>query len=52
PMVLEAAALSHDYVYLNGGQRGLQVRLAPAEVVRLLGASVASVVAAIDQGGT
>lgn len=52
PMVLEAAALGHDYVYLNGGQRGLQVRLAPAEVVRLLGASVASVVAAIDQGGT
>ena len=52
PMVLEAAALGHEYVYLNGGQRGLQVRLAPADVVRVLGASVVSIVAAIDQSGT
>lgn len=45
PMVVEAAAMEHELVYLNGGQRGLQVRLSPREAVRLLGAVVAPVVA-------
>lgn len=44
-VVMEAAAVEHDLVYLNGGQRGLQVRLPPREVARLLGAVVAPVVA-------
>ena len=33
PTVFEAAAMAHALVYLNGGQRGLQVRLAPADAV-------------------
>lgn len=45
PVVMEAAAMEHELVYLNGGQRGLQVRLSPREAARLLGAIVASVVA-------
>lgn len=45
PVVFEADALVHDAVYMNGGQRGLQVRLDPREAVRLLGAVVATVTA-------
>jgi len=43
PTVLDAAAAALPQAYVNGGQRGLQVRLAPAELVRVLGAKVAEV---------
>lgn len=45
PVVIEASALSHDQVYVNGGQRGLQVRLAPADIVAVSEATVAPVIA-------
>ena len=45
PVVFEAAALGHELVYINGGQRGLQVRLAPEHAVAVLGAVVSKVVA-------
>jgi Cys-tRNA(Pro)/Cys-tRNA(Cys) deacylase len=45
PTVIDAAAAGLAHAYLNGGQRGLQVRLAPADVVRLLGATVAEIAA-------
>jgi Cys-tRNA(Pro)/Cys-tRNA(Cys) deacylase len=44
PTAIEEAALAHDLVYLNGGQRGLQVRLKPSEIAGLLGARVAPLV--------
>lgn len=43
--VVQEAALAHDLVHLNGGQRGLQVRLNPRDVVAALRAVVAPVVA-------
>jgi Cys-tRNA(Pro)/Cys-tRNA(Cys) deacylase len=43
--VIEAEAMTHELVYINGGQRGLQVRLSPQDAVALLKAVVASVVA-------
>ena len=43
PTVLDAAAAELAEVFVNGGQRGLQVRLAPAEIVRATGAIVAPV---------
>jgi len=43
--VVEAQALAHDLVYINGGQRGLQVRLNPRDAARVLEAVVAAVVA-------
>lgn len=43
PTVVESDALAHPLVYINGGQRGLLVRLAPADAVTVLGAVVASV---------
>ncbi len=44
PTAIEENALQHERVFLNGGQRGLQVELKPTDLVRLLSAKVASVV--------
>jgi Cys-tRNA(Pro)/Cys-tRNA(Cys) deacylase len=43
PTVLDADAATLPEVFVNGGQRGLQVRLAPAEIVRVLDAVVAPI---------
>jgi Cys-tRNA(Pro)/Cys-tRNA(Cys) deacylase len=45
PVVIEESAMVHELAYMNGGQRGLQVRLAPREAATLLKATVASIVA-------
>jgi Cys-tRNA(Pro)/Cys-tRNA(Cys) deacylase len=45
PTVIEIQSLDHDRVYMNGGQRGLQVRLAPTDAQRILGAIAAPLVA-------
>ena len=45
PTVIEESALGNDYVYVNGGQRGLQIRLDPRVVVETLSALPAPVVA-------
>ncbi len=42
---IEEQAMAHELVFVNGGQRGLQVCLSPREAAALLGALVASVVA-------
>lgn len=43
--VIENTALAHERVYINGGQRGLQLRLDPRDVVRALEAVAAPLVA-------
>jgi Cys-tRNA(Pro)/Cys-tRNA(Cys) deacylase len=43
--VIEQTALENGYVYVNGGQRGLQVRLAPRAIIETLAALAAPVVA-------
>jgi Cys-tRNA(Pro)/Cys-tRNA(Cys) deacylase len=45
PTAIEEEALAHETVYMNGGQRGLQVRLSPRDVVAALKAIAAPVVA-------
>jgi len=45
PTAIEETALASAEVFINGGQRGLQVRLAPADALRALGAKAADVVA-------
>ncbi|WLR96836.1 Cys-tRNA(Pro) deacylase [Shinella sumterensis] len=45
PTAIEEEALVHEAVYINGGQRGLQVRLAPRDVVAALKAIAAPVIA-------
>ncbi|MBW9063398.1 Cys-tRNA(Pro) deacylase [Rhizobium herbae] len=45
PTAIEAGALVEPLVYINGGQRGLQVRLAPDVALRALNAVAAPLVA-------
>ncbi|CAH0339140.1 Cys-tRNA(Pro) deacylase [Rhizobium sp. CECT 9324] len=45
PTAIEIAALSEPHVYINGGQRGLQVRLDPTDALTTLGAIAASITA-------
>lgn len=45
PTVFEIEAMAHDLVYMNGGQRGLQVRLNPADAVTAAKAITAAIVA-------
>lgn len=45
PTAIEAGAMAHDYVYMNGGQRGLQVRLSPRDAQSALKAIAAPLVA-------
>jgi Cys-tRNA(Pro)/Cys-tRNA(Cys) deacylase len=42
---IEEQALEHEHVFLNGGQRGLQVRLNPRDAADILKAIVAPIVA-------
>jgi Cys-tRNA(Pro)/Cys-tRNA(Cys) deacylase len=45
PTAIEATALTEAYVYMNGGQRGLQIRLSPNDAVNALNAISAPLVA-------
>ena len=45
PTAIEEMALLEDRVYMNGGQRGLQVRLDPNEALRAAGAIAADLIA-------
>ncbi|MCI9866638.1 Cys-tRNA(Pro) deacylase [Rhizobium skierniewicense] len=36
PTAIEIQSMGHDLVYMNGGQRGLQVRLSPADAQAVL----------------
>jgi Cys-tRNA(Pro)/Cys-tRNA(Cys) deacylase len=45
PTAIEEQAMAESLVYINGGQRGLQVRLSPRDAASLLKAIVAPLVA-------
>ena len=45
PVVMEEAALAYDYVFMNGGQRGLQVKLDPKQALQVLDAKAAALAA-------
>mgnify|MGYP002651348325 CR=1 FL=1 len=40
---IDAPALAHPTIIFNGGRRGLQIEIAPAEFVKLLGATAAEI---------
>lgn len=42
--VIEQQSIRHERVFVNGGQRGLQISLAPDTIIRTLAAIAASVV--------
>ena len=41
PTVIDQSAFRHDRVYLNGGQRGLQIYLVPQDIVTVTSAKIA-----------
>jgi Cys-tRNA(Pro)/Cys-tRNA(Cys) deacylase len=44
-VVVDASALGHATIYCSGGRRGLELELAPADLVRAAGAVVAPIAA-------
>jgi Cys-tRNA(Pro)/Cys-tRNA(Cys) deacylase len=46
PTHLDASALEHETILVNGGRRGLQLELDPRELVRLTGARVHAIASA------
>ncbi len=45
PTLMETQALAEEFVFLNGGQRGLQVRMAPRAALEACGGKDAALVA-------
>ena len=45
PTTVDESALAWDTILVSAGRRGLQIELAPTDLVRLVGASVAAVAA-------
>jgi Cys-tRNA(Pro)/Cys-tRNA(Cys) deacylase len=43
PVVLDASAMGFSTVFCSAGRRGLEIELAPADLVRAAGATVASI---------
>ena len=43
PMAVDASVTSWDTIFVSGGRRGLQVEVAPADLIRLTGAVVAAI---------
>lgn len=43
PAALDASALTFDRVYVSAGRRGIEIALAPADLARLAGATVAAI---------
>jgi len=43
PVVLDASALAFSTVFCSGGRRGLEIELAPGDLVRAVNATVASI---------
>jgi Cys-tRNA(Pro)/Cys-tRNA(Cys) deacylase len=41
--VLDSSATAHDRIYVSGGRRGMDIGLAPADLVALVGATVAPI---------
>ena len=47
PVVLDASAMTFSTVFCSGGRRGLEIELAPADLVRAANATVASIRAGV-----
>ena len=43
PVAIEASCLEQERILVSGGRRGMQIEIAPAELVRVLGAQVAPI---------
>ena len=52
PVVVDASAIGHETVFVSAGRRGLQLELAPADLVRLSAAQTARIVEGPRSGMT
>ncbi len=43
PTYIHESCLDHDYIYISAGVRGLQIRIAPADLIAFVGAEVADI---------
>jgi Cys-tRNA(Pro)/Cys-tRNA(Cys) deacylase len=51
PVVVDSSALGFATIFCSGGRRGLEIELAPADLVRAAGAAVAAIAVTTRQGG-
>ena len=47
PTFIHATASEHEYIYISAGVRGLQIKIAPQELIGFVGASVAEIVLSV-----
>ena len=45
PTVIDSSAADHSVIYVSGGRRGLDIAVAPGDLVSLIGATYAPVAA-------
>ena len=50
PAVIDSSALRWPAVYCSAGQRGLELELAPADLIRVIDAKVAPIAAGLGRG--
>jgi Cys-tRNA(Pro)/Cys-tRNA(Cys) deacylase len=43
PTYIHSSALEHDVIYISAGVRGLQIRIAPSDLIAFVGAEVAEI---------
>ncbi|MFI5082003.1 MAG: YbaK/EbsC family protein, partial [Streptosporangiales bacterium] len=51
PVVVDSSALGFATIFCSGGRRGLEIELAPADLVRAAGAVVAAIAVTTGQRG-
>ena len=51
PVVIDSSALDWPAVYCSAGQRGLEIKLTPADLMRVTDAKVADIAAGVASGG-
>lgn len=44
PTYFHESAMAHEYIYVSAGQRGLQLKINPAELIAYVGAQVADII--------
>ena len=43
PTYIHSSCMEHDHIYVSAGVRGLQLKIAPSDLIRFVGAEVAEI---------
>ena len=43
PTYIHSSCMKHDHIYVSAGVRGLQLKIAPSDLIRFVGAEVAEI---------